>query len=73
MSPKYFNGWFVMMPIMVASLISSSLCTRVLEWFGFASSVLSHIVAGTLIGAPIGITIWLVMVLVSFSFHRGDK
>jgi uncharacterized membrane protein len=73
MDKKYFGGRYILLPILIALLIAASLSSLFLDYGGWDRTALNRIVAGIIIGVPVFMVIWLVMVLIRAAARRSDK
>ena len=65
MDKKYFNGGaFQILPLILATMLAAPGGNALLARLGFESTVFSQIVAGSIVGASVGIVAWLIMVVI---------
>jgi uncharacterized membrane protein len=73
MDKTYLGGRFVLLPIVIALLVAALLSSKFLDYGGWDRTTLNHIVAGVVIGVPVFMVIWLVMVLLKAAARRSEK
>jgi len=65
MDKKYFDGGaFQVLPLLLATILAAPLGNAMLDRFGYESSVVSQVIAGSIGGACVGVGVWLIMVLI---------
>jgi uncharacterized membrane protein (DUF441 family) len=72
MDKKFDNGSFVALALLITTFLASFLSGRALEWLEFEPTMMNSIIAGTVIGLPIFIALFLIMVLIASVIRRKN-
>ena len=72
MHRKFVDFRMILLAILIAALVAVSLSSRFLAYGGWDSTTLNHIVAGAIIGIPVFMVSWLVMLLLRAAVRRRN-
>ena len=73
MDQRYFNSNYVALPLIATTFMMMYFVSPLLERLGYEETTLNYILAGVILGTPLFIATWLVMVLVLSMFRRNKK
>jgi hypothetical protein len=73
MDRKFVDFRMILFSLLIAALIAVLLSSRFLAYGGWDSAALNHVVAGAIIGAPVFMVTWLVMMLIRAAARQRNK